>query len=332
MSRIALLLTVALVSVSSLPSGGFIVTPAPVVTPRDAATAADSVTQLEMRNVDFHVDPEIALRVHYLRGTMRSIRHGPVLFDDRTAYIIHIDTATVGLTGGDLSALLNKYVFAYPGAPLKNLRVTMSGAEIVQKGTLHKILNVPFEITASVSLTADGRIRIHPTKTVILGLHVDHLMRALGLSLDKIISLSGAKGATVRGNDIFLNPLAILPPPRIEGRITGIRVAGSELVQTFAPDSAGEPGALTVPDPSQPNYMLYLGGTLRFGKLLMLDAAMQIVDLDPQDPLEFSLDDYNKQLVAGYLQALPGGGLEVHMRDLDKLGTSHITVTSVPNR
>jgi hypothetical protein len=293
-------------------------------------SVADTVTQVQMQNVDFYVDPDIALRIHHLRGNMRSKKGGPVLFDQKASFIIHLDTADVGLTGPDLSALMNKYVFNFPGSPLKNLHVTMAGSQILQKGTLHKVLDVPFEITASLSVTPDGRIQIHPTKTVILGLHVDNLMKALGLSLDKIISLSGAKGATVKGNDIYLNPTTILPPPSIEGRIVAIKVEGDQVVQTFAPVSGTAPGALAVPDTSAPNYMYYKGGRLQFGKLLMLDAEMLIVDIDQADPFQFSLDRYNAQLIEGYSITLPDLGLEVHMRDLDKLGKSKISVTSVP--
>ena len=61
-------------------------------------------------------------------------------------------------------------------------------------------------------------------------------------------------------------------------------------------------------------------GTLRIGRLLMLDAEMQIVDLDPSDVFRFDLARYNAQLVAGYERTLADGGLEVWMRDVDKLG------------
>ncbi len=283
-----------------------------------------------MRNVDFYVDPEIALRIHALRGTMRSKRGGPVYFDDKNSFTLHIDSAEVGLKASDLTVLMNKYVFNYRGSPLTNLRVSMSGNQIVQKGTLHKALDVPFEITAALSMTPDGRIRIHPTKTVILGLHVDHLMKALGLSLDKIISLSGAKGAAVQGNDILLNATAILPPPVIEGRISAIRVQGDELVQTFTPDAGSVTAELALPAPGAMNYMYYKRGVLRFGKLLMLDAEMLIVDLDQQAPFRLSLDRYNAQLVAGYSRTLTDLALEVFMRDLDKLKLSRISVASVP--
>jgi hypothetical protein len=68
------------------------------------------------------------------------------------------------------------------------------------------------------------------------------------------------------------------------------------------------------------NYMFYKGGTLRFGRLLMLDAEMQITDLDPEEVFRFDLSRYNAQLVAGYERTLADGGLEVWMRDVDKLG------------
>ncbi|MEO7103956.1 MAG: hypothetical protein ABI311_11260 [Gemmatimonadaceae bacterium] len=52
----------------------------------------------------------------------------------------------------------------------------------------------------------------------------------------------------------------------------------------------------------------------------MADVEMQIVDLDPADPLKFALDQYAKQLVAGNSRTLPDRGLEVFMRDLAKIG------------
>jgi hypothetical protein len=244
---------------------------------------------------------------------------GPVIFDDKSSFIIHIDAAEVGLTGNDLSVLLNRYVFAYPGAPLKRLRVSTAGSEIVQKGTLHKVLDLPFEIRASLSITADGRIRIHPTHTKILGLPMDRVMKGLGLALDEIINLRKAKGASLVGNDILLDPEKILPPPAIEGRLTSVRVEGDQVVQVFGP-TPGAASTLVPPDTTARNYMLYRGGQLRFGKLLMFDAEMQIVDLDPGDSFRFDPDRYKPQLVAGYLRMLDGGGLEVSMRDIDKIG------------
>ena len=273
-----------------------------------------------MRNVDFYVDPEIVLHIHRLRGTIRSKAGGPVMFDDKRSLVIHLTSAEVGLGASDITALLNKYVFAYKGAPLSNLRVTISGAQLVLTGTLHKVAALPFTIRAEVSVTPDGHIRMHPVQTKIIGLGVTHLMQGLGMSLQKLVDLSKAHGASARGNDIYLAPDSVLPPPTIEGRVTAVRITGNEMVETFGGEET--PAQLAVPDPAQRNFMLYRGGTLRFGKLLMLDSEMQIVDLDPADPFKFDLDRYNAQLIAGCSRTLPDLGLEVYMRDIDKVKQS----------
>ena len=284
----------------------------------EAPAAPDSLgpTQVDMRSVDFYVDRDIPLRVRRLTGTITSKAGGPVMFDDKRSFVIGVTSAEVGLTGKDLSLLLNRYVFNYAGSPLRNLSITTSGSEIVQKGTLHKVFPMPFEIRARLSVTPDGRIRMRPVRTEILGLHVDKLMQGLGLALDEVINLKKSKGASVSGNDIFISPTIILPPPAIEGRLTAIRVEGNEVVQTFG---TGQVPAVALPDTAIHSYMYYRGGTLRFGKLVMVDADMLITELDPADPFRFNIDEYQRQLVAGYSKSTVAGGLIVYMKDVDKL-------------
>jgi hypothetical protein len=306
--------------------------PAPALAAqRPAPDSAHAQTRVAMRRVDLYVDPEVVLHIRHLEGTMRSKAGGPVVFDDKRSFILTIDAAEVALTGADLTALLNKYVFAYRGSPLSHLHVRTEGDHIVQSGQLHKGVDIPFEMTAAMSVTADGLIRIHPTKTKILGVNGDKLMHAFGLSLEKLIDLKGATGATVHGNDLFLDPVRILPPPAIEGRITAVRVEGGEVVQLFgSAETRAALRPLVPPDTAAPNYMFYEGGTLRFGKLLMLDADMQIVDLDPSDPFKFDQDRYSEQLVAGYERTLADQGLEVWMRDVDKVGAAHANAKPTP--
>ena len=292
------------------------------------AVAEDTVTQASMRNVNFYIMPNAALRIRKLRGTMRSVRGGPVVFDDKSSFVIHLTYAEIGLNGTDITTLMNKYIFAYPGAPLKRLQVHTSGSQLVQTGVMHKILDIPFQITADVSVTPEGLIRLHPVKTRILGVDGNSLMRAFGLTLQKILDLSKARGVTVKGNDLFLDPVLILPPPAIEGHATAIRVDGDELVQTFG--TVAESTPLPPPDTSASAYMFFKGGTIHFGKLLMLDAEMQIVDLRPSGFFNFNLDKYKDQLVAGYSRTLPDLGLEVYMLGLDKLSSGKATTAELP--
>jgi len=290
------------------------------------AASGDTLTRVSMKDVNFYIIPQAALRIRTMRGSMRSVNGGPVVFDDKNAFVIHLDYAEIGLNGTDITELMNRHIFAYKGAPLKHLKVRTAGSRIVQTGVMHKILDIPFEITADVSMTPDGLIRLHPIKTRILGVNGNDLMRAFHLSLEKILDLSKAKGVSVKGNDIILDPVQILPPPAIEGRATAIRVEGDQLVQTFGTADAAP--ALVPPDTTSSAYMFYKGGTLHFGKLLMLDAEMQIVDSHPAGWFDFSLDRYKDQLVAGYSRTLSDLGLEVYMLGLNKLSSNPSQVAS----
>lgn len=99
-------------------------------------------------------------------------------------------------------------------------------------------------------------------------------------------------------------------------------------MQTFGIVAESIP--LPQPDTSAPAYMFFRGGTLHFGKLLMLNAEMQIVDLRPTGFFNFDLDKYKDQLVAGYERTLPNLGLEVYMLGLEKPATGKATTAELP--
>jgi hypothetical protein len=90
------------------------------------------------------------------------------------------------------------------------------------------------------------------------------------------------------------------------------------MVQVFRSARAKSLAPLTPPS-APPNYMFFRGGTLRFGKLYMVHADMLIQDQDAKDAFRFSIDEYNRQLVAGFSKNEPDMGLRVTMPDLDDL-------------
>ena len=283
-------------------------------------------TRIAFRNVDFHLEEGVRLGIRFLDGSMHSFKHGVVDLDDKQSYVTDVDTGEVALTGGDLTNLMNRHVFAYPGAPIKHLRLEIRGNEIRQRGTLHKGVDIPFDIYAAVRVTDDGKIRLSPTRIRIFGVDGKALMRALGINLEKMMDVSRAKGIAVHGNDLLLSPLEILPPPAINGRIVEVHVAGDRLVQVFGRPTGVQhrdtvAGSMDPPVVTARNYMYYRGGTLHFGKLFMADAEMLVVDLDPADPFDFDNDNYQKQLVAGSSRTLPSLGLAVYMPDASKLRT-----------
>jgi len=306
-------------------SGGKVARSAPIEQSKDIAPAAIQVagnaqTHVEMVNVNIHLDPVLILHIHYLSGQFLSTRKAePPVFDDKLSYVVAIDSAEVGMSAASMSHALNTYVFEAPDAPLKNLTVSIQGNQIKQTGTLNKGIGIPFEMTGTMSATADGRIRIEPTKMRAGHLPVKGVMKLLGVDIANLVNTRKTKGVSVEGNDIILDPVQMLPAPKMSGRITAVSIQGGEIVQTFG--TARRPRA---GKSFGGNYMWYRGGVLRFGKLTMSDTDMRLIDADASDPFDFFPDQYQVQLVAGYSKTTATGGLLVYMPDYGKISTAHL--------
>jgi hypothetical protein len=270
----------------------------------------------EMKGVLYHVDDRVVLEIRYLRGALIPTKDAPPWFDDPESFTLAIDTGEVSISPASLSALLNDYVFNYKGTPLKDLKVTIEGGELKQTGTLHKVIDLPFTIRATLSATPDGRLRLHPTSVKVVGIGVKGLMRTFGIELENLVKVQQGRGVEIADNDFLLAPSGLLPPPRIEGRVTAVRLEGGKVQQIFgASTRPGRRQPLHPTDPSARNYMYYRGRILRFGKLTMVDADLQIVDADPSDPFDFYLSHLNQQLVAGESRNQADFGLLTTMPD-----------------
>ena len=75
------------------------------------------------------------------------------------------------------------------------------------------------------------------------------------------------------------------------------------------------PRPRSLPLTSAKNYLYFYGGSIRFGKLTMTDADMQLIDASPATPFDFFPEKYEAQLVAGYSRNTPRKGLQVFMPD-----------------
>lgn len=288
----------------------------PIPTPSEAAAKAP--TQVRMRNVWFHIDEDAYLDIHSLRGEMVSKTAGtPLNLDNKLSFVMKVDSAKIGMRSASLDVLMNRYVFGYHNAPLRNLHIETAGSQIRQSGIIHKLVDIKFTMLADVS-ASNGKIRIHPTKIETFGINGLSLMKTLGTTLESMLRMPDDRGISAEGNDLLLDPNRVLPPPKVELRLTGVHVEGDELIQIF--EGGRHLPELPFPHPNEKNTMYFHGGTLRMGKLLMVDADMQVVDTDPGDPFDFYIDRYNDQLVAGFSRNQPNYGLLVFMRDYDDLG------------
>ncbi len=295
--------------------------------PAPVEGSPDTLTHIEMRNVLFHVDDDARLHVLRLDGTMHDLTGRHVVdLDDKHHIRLDMRSARITLAPRDLTLILNRYIFGYPGSPLHRMVVRITGSRFEQSGVLHKGIDIPFTMVATLAVAPGGVIRLHPTSMKICSLEGLKLIHALGLNLQKMIDLKGAKGVRAEGDDLLLDPLASLPPPEITGQLTGVSVRDGEVVQDFGvPDTLAE-HALAPPIVAA-NYIYMKGGTIEFGKLFMVHGSLETIDADPSDPFDFYLDYYASQLVNGYHVTRPDLSLVAWMPDFDKLGTPAGRVT-----
>ncbi len=97
----------------------------------------------------------------------------------------------------------------------------------------------------------------------------------------------------------------------MEGQVTRVAILNGKIVQYF--DSAKHLAALK-PPVATGAYIYHRGGVLRFGKLTMNDADLEIVG-DRPGMFDFFQKEYLKQLVAGYSKTTAAKGLVAHMWD-----------------
>jgi hypothetical protein len=297
-------------------------TPDPPGGPENAAKPRPSGSgevHTQMRGVDFRIDPQVVLEVRDLHGALEPTHEGkPPWFDDPGSFAVRIDSGEIAMTSASLAAMMNHYLFAGPGAPVKDVEVQFRNGHLIQSSTLNKKVPIRATLEGEVSATPDGDLRFHPTKIEAGKLPVTKLLDLLGVELSDVIKSQESKGLKVDGDDLILDPERLLPPPRIRGRVTAVRIEGDRLVQVFGDPAKARP--LSPSFPKARNYMFMSGGILSFGKLTMNGADLQIIDADPKDPFDFFLEKYAGQLTAGYSKTLADKGVAVYMPDSDEVG------------
>jgi hypothetical protein len=275
----------------------------------------NGAVQVQMHNVMYHYSDSAVVHLRDVGGALVPTKPGQMpVFDDKNSFGLQVTAAEIAIEPQSLAAVLNANVFSAKDAPLKDLAITIERGNLKVKGKLHQKGDVSFETEGQLSATPDGKIRLHADKIKALHLPVKGLMDLLGLDVADLIKNGKVRGVQVEKDDLIFDAGEIFPPPRISGHVTAIRLEGNNIVQIF-----GEPQKYPWKHVTAKNYMAYSGNRLQFGKLVMTDTDMVLIDPEPSDPFDFDLDHYKDQLVAGYSKTTPSFGLRVYMVDFNKL-------------
>ena len=274
-----------------------------------------STVQTQMRNVRYHFSDAVAVEIRSLNGELVPLGNNEFpIFDDKNSFSLRINTAEIAIDSSNLANVLNSYVFARPHSPLTDLSIIVENGRLKVKGKLHDKRDIPFETEGILSPTAEGKLRLHSEKIKAMHVPIKGLMGLFGIDLGGLIKEGKVPGVQAQKDDLILDLEQILPPPHIEGKVASVRIEGDKIIQIFR-----GPDAKPVKNIRSGNYMAYKNNRLRFNKLVMYDADLILIDMDPNDPLDFYLEHYKEQLSAGYTKTTPDSGLRVFIKDFDKL-------------
>ena len=271
--------------------------------------------QTQMRNVTFRFSDTVEVEIKSLNGVLVPLGKNEFPnFDDKGSFNLRVSTAEIAMDSSDLANVLNSYVFARPQSPLTQLSISVQKGHLKVKGKLHDKGDIPFETEGILIPTADGKIRLHSEKIKAMHLPAKGLMDLFGIDLSRLIKEGKVPGVEAQEDDLILDLEQILPPPHIEGKVVSVRIEGEKIIQIF-----GGSDAKPVKNIRAGNYMTFKNNRIRLGKLVMNDADLILIDMDPNDPLDFFLDHYREQLSAGYAKLTPDSGLRVYIKDYNKL-------------
>ena len=291
---------------------------APASTPTtEAAMAGSRAVKTEMRNVNFHLTNEAAAHLETLSGELVPIgKYAMPVFDDKASFEVRVVNGTISISPQALTSIMNNYVFAKKDSPLKDLSVSIDKDQLIIKGKL-ATKGIPFETAGTLSATSDGRIRVHTDKVKALHVSVKGMMGLFGIDLANVVNTSKIEGMDTDKNDLLMDLGKLLPPPHIQGKLVDVKVANNSIITIF-----GDGGQSVRASGEKGNYMAFRGNKVEFGKMVMDDTDLVVVDLDPGDPLDWNQTRYKDQLVAGYSKITPSFGLRAYVKDYSKLPKS----------
>ena len=299
--------------------------PVPAVeTPASVAPPASRHgVKTEMRNVMFHLTDEAAAHVESLSGEMYPTGKNEMpVFDDKTSFEVHVTNGRISITPQAMASILNSQVFGRSDSPLKDISISIDKDRLLIKGRLRGKHDIPFETSAILTVTSDGRIRVSTEKLKALHVPVKGMMDKLGIELASLLGTSKIPGMVTDKNDVLMDLGVVLPPPHIRGKVSAVLIGDNSIVTIFGDET--KPGSANDPV----SYMSFLGNPVRLGKLTMENTDLTVLNLDSDDPIDWSQDHYRDQLVAGYTKLTPNFGLRAYAKNFAKL--RHPPATPAP--
>lgn len=239
----------------------------------------------------------------------------PVVFDDPLSFSITPLKGTAVLDSTQLNALFNEHVFNFPGATVKDLKITTSPGVLTLAGKMMRTKWVPFQMKGPLKLAEGHLLTYTPTEVIVDGVDATKVLAVANATLDELLKVK-AVGAELIGSTIHLDTMLLFPPPKLNLNIKAVRLESIGLVLEF--DQGNAPA---FPEPLIPtkSYMIAKGGDVKFMRAMPVDVGLQIVSTEPDTTLDFNLYRYREQIANGFLKLTPDGQIMAHMLNYTRL-------------
>ncbi|MBV6492623.1 MAG: hypothetical protein LDLANPLL_00619 [Turneriella sp.] len=288
------------------------------------ATHSRKGTYMKLANLHFRLTDEISMQVKELIG--ESIPKGNipfVNFDDVNSFRIDILSGEAFVKTGIMEYIFNNMVFNYDGSPLKNMKMQFFDEEENGKKVKKLRLNGDMKLVVWLGFEMTGKMYLDREKTLMVieaeriksmgNPYTKGILDTVGLDMEKLLPVPTGRGITMRGNKIIVEPFKIFPPPQISGYISDMRLHDDGLQLFFS--SKTKVNFPPLPVRNVKNYLYLYKGDVKFGKLTMVDARLQMVDMSQKNDFDFYLKRYQLPLAAGYSKIMGDGAVVAYIPD-----------------
>jgi hypothetical protein len=300
--------------------------------PDDDANAGASAgpTNVYAHNLMLRKGPNFRVYVRWIRGQLvRANKNEIPSFDDSDSFFLDIHDGVLRANMGDIAKYLNSNGLG--DSPLKDVTFSGNGTQVNIKGTLHKVVPLPVQISGELAIVPDNRIRLHVQKIDVLKIPFKWLLNRLHVDVADLVGKSKIRGVQISGNDISFDTQELLPPPHIRGHLTTVHIVNPDLEEIY-----GSAQADMARVEQWRNFLHLKGGSIEFGKLTMHDVDLTMIDISKDAWFDLDLAHYQDQLVYGYTHMTPQAGLQIFMPDLDNIprnaDTKKISLEWMKNR
>lgn len=287
-------------------------------------TRSRTGTYMKLANLHFRLTDEIHMEVKELIGeAIPKTKNGIVNFDDVNSFKIDILSGEAFVKTEIMEYIFNNLVFNYDGSPLKNMKMQFfddeENGKMVKKlrlsGDMKLVVWLSFEMVGKMYLDREKTLMVIEAERIksLGNPYTKTLLDTIGLNMEKMLPVPSGRGITMQGNKIIVEPFKIFPPPQIGGFISDMRIQNDGLQLFFS--SKTKVNFPPLPVSNVKNYLYLYQGDVKFGKLMMVDARLQMVDLTQKDDFDFYLKKYQIPLAAGSSKIMTDGSVVATIPD-----------------